>query len=80
MATTPEFVPPSILPDTPVAFGGRPPVPEACVLTAHYTGDGWLLAVETHDLDDVVAILDWPESWPERMTDKELMLFGFKIV
>ena len=54
--------------------------PEACVLTAHYTGDGWMLAVELPDFSDVVAILDWPESWPEEITEKELIMYGFKIV
>ena len=65
---------------TTAAFGGETPTPESCVLTAHHTGDGWLLAVESHDLSDVVAILDWPKSWPNEMTEKELIVYGFKIV
>ena len=79
MTTTPEFIPPSDLPTIP-AFGGKPPTPEGCVLTAQHTGDGWLLAVELHDLSDVVAILDWPESWPEEITEEQLMLYGFRII
>lgn len=52
--------------------------PEGCKLTAHNTGDGWLLAVEAHD--NVVAYLEYPGSWPDTMNEATLKMYGFEIV
>lgn len=52
--------------------------PEGCRLKSHHTGDGWLLSVETA-VGDVVAFLDWPQSWPEIVTANELKVYGFEI-
>lgn len=54
-------------------------VPENCKLIALHTGDGWHLAVENQDGDEI-AILAWPESWPGIMTDDDLTKCGFEVV
>jgi len=54
-------------------------IPEGCKLIAHHTGDGWYLAVQDTEGNDI-AILDWPDSWPEEMTTEQLRIFGFEIV
>lgn len=53
--------------------------PEGCILVAHDTGDGWYLGVEDGK-GETVAMLDWPKTWPETMTAKQLIECGFLIV
>jgi hypothetical protein len=54
-------------------------IPEDCKLIAHWTGDGWYLAVQNAQGEDI-AILAWPDQWPEKMTENALNLAGFQIV
>lgn len=54
-------------------------LPEGCVLVAHDTGDGWALGVENQKGDEI-CLLDWPDSWPERINTATLRKYGFKIV
>lgn len=58
-------------------------IPEGCKLIAHYKGDGWgdgwYLAVQDTKANEI-AILAWPEPWPEKMTSDELEFFGFEII
>jgi hypothetical protein len=52
---------------------------ENCKLTAHHTGDGWSLAVEDRH-GNVIAYLEWPESWPGIVDSNFLARSGFEIV
>ena len=53
-------------------------IPENCKLIAAHTGDGWSL--EVHNEHGAIAMLAWPESWPETMTTKQLEAAGFECV
>lgn len=53
--------------------------PEGCVLQAVDTGDGWYLEVANPATEECVALLAWPESWPETITAKQVAEFGFEI-
>jgi len=53
--------------------------PEGCVLQAVDTGDGWCLEVANPATEECVALLAWPESWPETITAKQVAEFGFEI-
>jgi hypothetical protein len=48
------------------------------------TGDGWCLQVGYpygHEKEgEPVALLAWPDSWPENMTATELTKAGFEVV
>lgn len=52
--------------------------PEGCELVACHDGEGWSLSVE--DNGQVVALIDWPSSWPAVLTGDELREKGFTIV
>lgn len=52
--------------------------PEGCKLVAHNTGDGWALTVQDQN-GDTVAMLEWPESWPEIMNADQIREAGFRI-
>ena len=54
-------------------------VPEQCTLVAVHTGDAWHLAVEDCNGDEI-AVLGWPNSWPETMVTAELKAAGFEVV
>lgn len=54
-------------------------VPENCVLVAYDTGDGWYLGVRNGKGKEI-AMLAWPESWPESMSPAQLKEFGFKVI
>ena len=53
-------------------------IPEDCILVAHNTGDGWYLAVEDKEGNEI-AILAWPFG-DHTKTSKDLEGYGFKIV
>ena len=53
--------------------------PDGCVLQAVDTGDGWCLEVANPATEECVALLAWPESWPETVTAKQVAEFGFEI-
>ena len=61
----------------------RRDVPEGCTLTAVHTGDGWALEVsfpEKHERHgEAVAMLAWPESWPEWVDTDFLTKAGFEV-
>lgn len=52
--------------------------PEGCKLEAHDSGDGWVLTATKKG--EVVAYLDWPDTWPEQVTERQLKGFGFEVV
>ena len=56
----------------------RPMIPEDCTLVAIDTGHGYQL--EVRDGDHMLAILAWPESWPEIVSPSHLTVAGFKIL
>jgi hypothetical protein len=53
--------------------------PEGCILVAVRDADGWCLTVETTDGEEV-AMLAWPETWPERVGPEYMHVAGFKVV
>ena len=53
-------------------------IPEDCTLVAIDTGHGYQL--EVRDGDHTLAILAWPESWPEVVSPAYLTVAGFKIL
>jgi len=53
-------------------------IPENCKLIAHWTGEGWYLAVQDRGRD--IAILAYPEAWPESVDSNWLHANGFEIV
>lgn len=53
--------------------------PEGCKLIAHHTGDGWHLAVEDNQGEEV-AMLEWPSSWPDSVNADFLRNCGFRVV
>ena len=53
-------------------------IPENCKLTAAHTGDGWELAV-VDSKQNLMALLDWPNAWPEIIGCEKLEEFGFEI-
>lgn len=56
----------------------EPVTHEGCKMVAHWTGDGWHLAVQTQAGEEI-AYLEWPEQWPEKMTTQALQLAGFEV-
>lgn len=54
-------------------------IPEGCKLVALHTGDGWYLAVQDRNLNEI-AILDWPFGEKEIKTSRELEACGFEII
>lgn len=57
----------------------EPMTPEGCKLIAHHTGEGWHLAVEDTDSEEV-AMLEWPASWPDEVGPDFLRKCGFQVV
>jgi predicted metal-dependent HD superfamily phosphohydrolase len=55
-------------------------LPEGCVLTACWDGEGWSLEVVNPATRECVAMLAWPASWPPTMTPADLERSGFEIV
>ena len=53
--------------------------PEGCVLVAVRDAEGWCLTVEDADGEEV-AMLAWPETWPERVGPEYMHVAGFKVV
>lgn len=53
--------------------------PEGCKLIAHHTGEGWHLAVENAEGDEV-AMLEWPPSWPDSVNADFIRKCGFQVV
>lgn len=51
---------------------------EDCRLVAVWTGEGWSLEVQDRN-HVAVALLAWPESWGQTMTNSELEACGFEI-
>ena len=58
-------------------------IPEGCKLVAVMDGHGssaeWGLCVEDEN-GKTVAMLRWPEFWPEKVKKRDLERFGFKCV
>lgn len=54
-------------------------IPENCKLVAAWSGDGWSLEVH-NEAGNAVAILAWPEAWPEKLTNEQLEERGFDVV
>ena len=52
--------------------------PEGCKLLAVWGGDGWCLEVLDPTTNGCLAILEWPDSWPEIMTADQLRKAGFE--
>lgn len=53
--------------------------PEDCKLIAHNTGEGWYLAVQNPEGDDI-AILKWPWGNNDKKNAKQLEEYGYEIV
>lgn len=66
-------------PSPVTALRSAPGPIEGCKLVALHTGDGWYLAVQAPDGNDI-GMLEWPEQWPEKMTSEALRLAGFEIL
>ena len=61
-----------------MAKPGPEPTPEGCRLVACHDGEGW--GLEVHDRDGkFVAMLAWPEEWPESVDATFLTNAGFEV-
>lgn len=52
--------------------------PEGCILTACWSGDGWVLSADKDG--ESVCLLAWPDVWPKTLNTEELEKLGFEVV